>query len=65
MSELHSSHPDISEALRFRKATHYEAYVVSKEVILDIFGTMFMRGQEYREWGWGFPWWSDSIPEET
>lgn len=65
VTELHSNHPDVSEALRFREATNYAAYVVSQEVILDIFGTMFMRGQEYRKWGWGFPWRSDPIPYEA
>ncbi len=71
ISELYHEHPDIYRRLgefgylsELAPITpHFVgAYVVPENVVKDILGTLFMRGQEYRDWGWGFPWISD---EET
>ncbi len=75
ISELHHEHPDIHERLgKFGYLSelapvipHFVgSYVVPEGVVKEIIGTLFMRGREYREWGWGFPWMSDHVePEDT
>ena len=56
-----TEHADIFEVFGQRDGPHVGAYVVAEDVLEDALGVLFMRGQEYREWGWGFPWWSDTI----
>jgi hypothetical protein len=66
ISELYNEHPDIYQRLdEFGYGSDKTplspafsgAYVVPESVVKDILGTLYLRGKEYREWGWGFPWW--------
>lgn len=37
------------------------AYVMPKQKVKDIFMTLYLRGKDYKEFGWGFPWISDDL----
>ncbi len=74
INNLHNEHPDVHQLLDSYGYGTKEtvplvprfvgAFVLPRELVRDIFATMFMRGQDYRGYGWGFPWISSKSGEE-
>lgn len=65
LMQLFSEHYDIYEVLHGKREgwTYGERYLPREEFV-DVLGVLYMRGQDYRSFGWGFPWISDDIEEE-
>jgi hypothetical protein len=72
ISQLHSDHPDIYYWMdkygygAEDQPVHMPfvgAYAIPKQELRDMLGILFMRGQDYRKEGFGFPWWGDDIED--
>jgi len=59
--QLNHEHPDVYAALCENDSPRIGGYVVAEDVLEDVLGVLYMRGRDYREFGWGFPWWSDHV----
>ena len=71
--ELHSEHPDMyrtlsdygyGSSMTAVPVPFVGAYALPEATLTSMLATMFNRGREYRQRGWGFPWMSDEIPKE-